>query len=176
MPNIGIHGLHPREFAQGLKNRIDICMQNIGLGGDVITEIYDTDVKSCDGKKVQMPYLRIFSTELEVIYKIITAFSENDIFKDIEVISEKMMFFDSEDMRTGSWEDKWIEKIGKRKDQTLEIAMEILAWRFRQLGSERFMGELKAVVEDTEVSDEKMLKFFKALSEYMMTRKNSNHL
>ncbi len=61
------------------------------------------------------------------------------------------------------------------KDQSekrsFEIAMEILAWRFRQMGSEKFMGELKAVVEDTKISDGEMLEFFKILSADMMKEK-----
>lgn len=49
----------------------------------------------------------------------------------------------------------------KRK---LEIALTILGWRYCQLGTERFMGELKAVVEDTDVEDGEMLEFLKCLS------------
>lgn len=48
-------------------------------------------------------------------------------------------------------------------ERKLEIALTILKWRYRQLGTERFMGELKAVVEDTDVPDAEMLEFLKSL-------------
>lgn len=48
-------------------------------------------------------------------------------------------------------------------ERRLEIAMTILGWRRSQLGMERFMGELKAVVEDTGVPDDEMLEFIKSL-------------
>jgi hypothetical protein len=56
----------------------------------------------------------------------------------------------------------------KRK---LEIALAILTWRYRQLGTERFMGELKAVVKDTDVPDDEMLAFLKSLSDNMREEK-----
>jgi len=47
------------------------------------------------------------------------------------------------------------------------IAIEIIKWRWRQLGTERFMGELKAVVADTDISDDAMFEFFEILSKEM---------
>jgi hypothetical protein len=55
--------------------------------------------------------------------------------------------------------------------RALEIALTILGWRYRQMGTERFMGELKAVVEDTDVPDDEMLEFLKYLSVDMKERK-----
>jgi hypothetical protein len=57
------------------------------------------------------------------------------------------------------------ETLKKKEKEMLEIALKTLVWRFRQLGTERFMGELKAVVEDTDIQDEKMLEFLKYLSD-----------
>ncbi len=44
-------------------------------------------------------------------------------------------------------------------ERTLEIALQIEEWRLRQFGSERYIGELKAVAEDTGLPEEDMLQF-----------------
>lgn len=114
MPNIGIHGCKPIEFARGLKKRIDTCMQEIGLGSDAITEIYNTDAESCDGKKTRMPYLRIFSPEFTLVLKILTGFAKCKIYEDVEVISSRILFFSKEEMESRAWREK-IRNKEKRK-------------------------------------------------------------
>ena len=44
-------------------------------------------------------------------------------------------------------------------EKTLEIALQIEEWRLMQFGSERYMGELKAVAEDMDLPEEEMLQF-----------------
>jgi hypothetical protein len=46
----------------------------------------------------------------------------------------------------------------------LEIALAIIGWRWKQLGTERFFGELKSVVEDVAIADSEMLEFIKIIS------------
>lgn len=53
------------------------------------------------------------------------------------------------------------------KQRQLEIALKVLEWRYRQLGTEQFMGELKAVSADTGIPDEEMFEFYKALAAEM---------
>ena len=40
-----------------------------------------------------------------------------------------------------------------------EISLLLQEWRLRQLGSEHYMGELKAAAEDLNISDEEMQHF-----------------
>ncbi|KKP94888.1 MAG: hypothetical protein UR99_C0034G0002 [Candidatus Moranbacteria bacterium GW2011_GWD2_36_12] len=122
MPNIGIHGLHPREFSQALKKRIDICMQKIGLDSDAITEIYDTNVESCNGKNMKMPYLRIFSPEFTLVLKILEGFSRCKIYVDVEIISSRILFFSKEEMESGAWREKVRNKEKKKGMVTVTIS------------------------------------------------------
>lgn len=102
MPNIGIHGYAEPE---ALEQRIEACLKRIGQDYS-ITEIFRTVPVSCDGKKTRMPYLRIFSPELEKVFKILAGFSEDGICEDIEVISEILLFFSKDEMPSGSWKEK----------------------------------------------------------------------
>lgn len=113
MPNIGIHGWQDEE-AQKLRGKIDECLQDIGLGEDAVTEIFLTDVQSCNGKKTRRPYIRLFSTEIKHIPAILTQFQNEDIHEDVEVLYPPM-FFEGKEIASAEWMEKFasVEKASR---------------------------------------------------------------
>ena len=51
-----------------------------------------------------------------------------------------------------------------------EIALLLQEWRWRQLGTERYMGELKAAAEDLNIPDQEMETFCLSIGERMLKR------
>jgi hypothetical protein len=47
------------------------------------------------------------------------------------------------------------------KKRQLEIALKILVWRYRRLGTARFMAELQTAAEDIGIPDDEMFEFYK---------------
>lgn len=107
MPNIGLHGYGN---AVELRERILSCIQKVGLGSEAITEIVRSETQSCDGNDGNMPFLSLFSPELKNVEIILEGFSKNGIHEDVEVISEKIMFFIKEEVASGDWKKKFEEK------------------------------------------------------------------
>jgi hypothetical protein len=111
MPNIGIHGYEYDE-CKSMEQRIGICLQKIGLGDDAITEMFRSVTKSCDGKNKPMPYLEIFSSEIDNVRNILVGFEELGIHEDIQIISEKIMFFSKDEIASRKWREKFRLKMG----------------------------------------------------------------
>jgi hypothetical protein len=106
MPNIGIHG-YDKKTADELAQSIVECMQKIGLGKEAIGEIFPSTTFSCDGKLKPAPYLRIFSSEFSHIPIILDGFQKNGIHEDVEVISDKKMFFEKGEIASGEWKKQF---------------------------------------------------------------------
>ena len=100
MPNIEIHGLMGN--TKELKIKIDKKMQEIGLGDDAITTIFNSKPESCDGLGdgigKQLPFLRIYASDKNELDKIINALKEMQLWLDVEtlilnsfILKEKMI-------------------------------------------------------------------------------------
>lgn len=84
MPNIHFLGFSEQGY-RIIKPRVNEVLKEIGLDTEAITTFHPGSVaESCDGKKTNMPYLHIFSSNEEHISRIINAFVENEMFFDIE--------------------------------------------------------------------------------------------
>jgi len=61
-----------------------------------------------------------------------------------------------------------------KKMETDEIALLLQEWHWRQLGTERFMGTLKAAAEDLGIADERMQEFCLYITERMLRARKSS--
>ncbi len=96
-------------------------------------------------------------------------------FKSTQLIHESLPVFVEGVMKTfPEIEKRWqyllnaAEKANEpNSERIFEIAFIALIWRFKQLGTEKFMGEMKAVAEDMGIPDGEMFEFFKVIAEKM---------
>lgn len=95
-----------------VKKRIDECMYAVGLKDEAMTTKHYSDTGSCDGKCTPRPYLRIFSSEIKHIPIVLKGFQDHGIHEEVEVISDKVMFFKKEEIASGAWKKKFEEKTG----------------------------------------------------------------
>lgn len=92
MPNFEIHGFYADEDLLQilpLKMFIDKTMEELGLTDDAITTVVKSSAKSCSDKKNSTPFIRIYSTNLAEIERIVDAFKKKRIGKhgvDIETL------------------------------------------------------------------------------------------
>ncbi len=85
MPNIEICGYSTEEAAT-IQSRIESIMQEMGLGEDAVTSIIPMTVTSCDGKRSPKPFLRICSTDMNEINRILLKIAKGDLRADIETL------------------------------------------------------------------------------------------
>lgn len=111
MPNIEIRG-YKEKNAELLKQKIDLCLQKIHLGETGITDMVQSKPESCNGNRTPMPYIRLFSSEIEYVPVILYGFQKSGIHEDVEVIADKIMFFSKEEVTSGKWQDIYIRKTG----------------------------------------------------------------
>lgn len=83
MPNIQFHGFSRAEY-NALKFKVDEAMKTVGLENEAVTTFFPSIVESCDGERTAMPYLHIFSSQLEHVVQIQAALCARKIFIDIE--------------------------------------------------------------------------------------------
>lgn len=82
MPNIQMYGKHP----EGLKERIELIMQKMGLGGDAITTDMASEPESCDGERRPMPFIRICASKVSDIDRIVEEFKSAGLEIDTETL------------------------------------------------------------------------------------------
>ena len=86
MPNIHLCGF-PSGEANVLKNEIDALMQDLGLGDDAVTTIWEVTVQSCDGKRTPRPYVAISSSSLTQMGAILGIFKKAQLGVDVECVT-----------------------------------------------------------------------------------------
>ncbi len=97
MPNIHFYGFTMDGY-NSIKPEVDDALKQIGLHEDAVTTFHSHSiVESCDGDRVLMPYLHIFSSEESHIQAIIDSFAKNNLFFDIE--SSAGDFIEAKDMK-----------------------------------------------------------------------------
>jgi hypothetical protein len=83
MPNLMMFG-YDEPSARRLKGKIDPIMQELGFGEDAVTTVISATVEFCDGHGTPSPYIRVCSTALDAITRIIEALEIAGINEDIE--------------------------------------------------------------------------------------------
>jgi len=97
MPNIHFIGFSKEKY-EAIKIKVDVILKKIGLDKDAVTTFHPWAlVESCDGRRIEMPYIHIFSSTVKHILDIKKAFIENELFLDIE--SSDGSFIDAATMR-----------------------------------------------------------------------------
>jgi hypothetical protein len=106
MANVGIHG-YSENAAWRIIRFIAPAMYKIGLG-DSVCEIIRSHVVSFGGDLITpSPFLRIFTPDFDEVPKILSVLESSEIYQDVEVISEKMMFFTGKEIASGEWRKKF---------------------------------------------------------------------
>ncbi|HTY40102.1 MAG TPA: hypothetical protein VMC43_03385 [Candidatus Paceibacterota bacterium] len=85
MPNVEICG-YDDIAAEQLRRDVESVIQELGLQDDTVTSVVRMDVRSCDGKKRAMPYLRVCGTSRGEVDAIISAFGRFEIHEDVELL------------------------------------------------------------------------------------------
>lgn len=100
MPNIEVHGLGEEAY-ETAKILIDKALSAIDLADDAVTTFVSSKVHSCDGKKTDMPFLRICSTDPLDFNRIKDAFLSEEFYIDCEFLS-LAKFISAEEMRAAA--------------------------------------------------------------------------
>lgn len=99
--------LKPSKTFETLSKSIDIAMKDIKLQDEAVKTWIPSLVTTCDGKNTDAPpYIRIFSSEVELIPLILAAFQKHGLEEDIE-IRELLFFVEGKDIKSGDWRPKW---------------------------------------------------------------------
>lgn len=121
MPNIEFHGF-PYQKSSAMKGPIDELMKKTGLQDEAVTsmpryqgpnvQINGNIVETCDGKKQEQPFIRLWSTNVVDIMKILSAFQGDPTFHlDVEALTalapNGLFYFPAADIKSGQWRGKF---------------------------------------------------------------------
>ncbi len=129
MPNIEFCGFTYSK-ASNMKTLLDELMKKIGLQEDAVSrrprhqsgQVGGDLVETCDNKRQEQPFIRLWSSEIFHILKILSAFQENKEFHlDIEypnaLTPSGLYYFPAEDIASGQWRSKFgIKNVVALKD------------------------------------------------------------